>query len=114
MYPPISLGAGEQRRKKEDVRCPVCRALWPYTVSLGHSSTPPTLTAIHISVPIGSGVGASSDGASAGAQAAAAATGEGGGVSKGVSPSHFVLSGQKMQLLERMKTVRYYTLLWAT
>ena len=30
----------------------------------------------------------------------------GGVVSKGGSPSHFVLSGQKMQLLERMKAVR--------
>lgn len=51
-----------------------------------------------------------SDGASAGAQVATTMTGEGGGgggVGKpGSSPSHFVLSGQKMQLLERMKAVR--------
>ena len=125
----ISPGAGEQRRKKEDVRCPVCRAHWPYTVSLGpsssSSSTPPTLTAIHISVPIGSGgaVGSSSDGASGaggGVQLSAATigttAGEGGGVGKGGSAaSHFVLSGQKIQLLERMKTVRYQLIkmVWA-
>ena len=60
-------------------------------------------------------MGSSSDGASGaggGIQLSAATAGMtagegGGGVGKGGSaPSHFVLSGQKMQLLERMKMVR--------
>ena len=47
------------------------------------------------------------EGTTPGAQAAAA-SGGGGVIGKGGSPSHFVLSGQKMQLLERMKVVRFY------
>lgn len=89
---PITPGAGEQRRKKEDVRCPVCRALWPYTVSL----TPSTPVAVHVSVPVGEIGDAASEGAMGGGPKA-----------KGASPSHYVLSGQKVHLLERIKYVRY-------
>lgn len=58
---------------------------------------------------MGGAAGASGGAQEVGVASAMAATGgEGGGgaAGKGGSPSHFVLSGQKMQLLERMKKVR--------
>ena len=99
----MTSGAGEQRRKREDVRCPVCRAHWPYTASLT-PGTPTHITAI-VTVPLDNNAEGVADGA-AGATAMGAVGGV--GVKSSSSPSHFVLSGQKMQLLERMKTVREY------
>ena len=98
----IIPGAGEQRRKKEDVRCPVCRAHWPYTSSLAPTTTPTHITAI-VTVPLdGEEEGVASN--DTGAMAIGAVGGV--GVKSNSSPSHLVLSGQKMHLLERMKNVR--------
>ena len=97
-------GAGEQRRKEEDVRCPIYRAQWP----LAPSATSTPIAAVQITVVDGrpSQVGGDSI-----TSPRATASAVGGAGIKGNSPSHYVLSGQKMHLLERMKAVRKFVVL---
>ena len=86
------LGAGEEKRKGEEVHCPVCRAIWPYTTPITSPSAGPTV--MPVSVPCGY------------------RSGEGGMLGgmrlKSVSPAHpsQVLSAEKSHLVERLKSVR--------
>ena len=87
-----SLGAGEEKRKSEEVHCPVCRAIWPYTTPITSPSSGPSI--MPVSIPVGMyGHG----------------SGEGGMLMrlKSVSPAYLsqVLSAEKSQLVERLKSV---------
>lgn len=89
-----SLGAGEEKRKSDEVHCPVCRAIWPYTTPITSPSTGPSV--MPVSVPIGT---------------CGYRSGEGGMVGgmrlKSVSPAHpsQILSAEKSHLVKRLKSV---------
>ena len=87
----ITPGAGEQKRKQEDVQCPVCRAPCSYNSPVSASPTTAHTTmpvSVPVSTPKGVAVGVVES-------------------SKGSSPSHAVLSEDKKILFEKLKAVSF-------
>ena len=87
----ITPGAGEQKRKQEDVQCPVCRAPCSYNSPVSASPTMPV--SVPVSTPKGVAVGVVES-------------------SKGSSPSHAVLSEDKKILFEKLKAVSFSVVLY--
>ena len=85
----ITPGAGEQLRKNEDVYCPVCRAVWPYSITSSPSTSTLSPSVMPVSVPVGREGGVVKEGLRL----------------KSISPSQFSLSEEKRQLVERLKAV---------
>ena len=78
----IYSGAMEERRKNEQVHCPVCRALWPYPQSSPSSNL--VLDSMPVSVPV--------EGAES--------------TMRGSGPVGVILGDNKITLLESLKDVR--------
>ena len=89
-----SLGAGEEKRKGEEVHCPVCRATWPYTTPITSPSSGPSI--MPVSIPVGICGHGSGEGGMLGGMRL-----------KSVSPAYLsqVLSAEKSQLVEKLKSV---------
>ena len=90
---PFIPGAGEQKRKQEDVQCPVCRAPCSYNSPVSAVTSPTTApTTMPVSVPFST------------PESVAVGVVES---SKGSSPSHVLLSEDKKILFEKLKSVSF-------